>query len=446
MLDLNLAKAKIRDSLRQSASWPFLPYDDAVRLSAFWQIWDLESAGTKKIHEWQVWKFQQLIAHMRKFSHWWKQRIPQRVSTLADFPILTRSMLREQVGLEGPLRESDKIQSFENSTSGSSGQPLKFYVSAYNGEYNQIRYTLENFIQGRDFRKPKTSIRRMEKNFESPVWTDMAGKLFNTGPHRGLDLRTNSIPSIASWIVQKSIGYLNITPQYLRALLHLWELEGKAAPEALEIVTLGGTVDSELRNTARERMSAEIKDIYSCEEVGPIAFQCPFKEDFLHVATTNVFLEVVDQNGKLVSPGTSGRILITGLNNTLTPIVRYEVGDIGSVLTRCPCGWEGQSVTNLLGRATSLLKLPNGWLRPFIPVAKDWLSIAPLREYRVTQDAADHLLVELVSNIIITPDMETALARIVRLHTSELFNISFKQVDVIDWGRNYKRVEVRCLV
>lgn len=446
MLDLNLAKAKMRDSLRQSSSWPFLPYADAVRLSAVWQLWDLESAGAEKIRNWQSWKLKQLLAHMQCYSSFWKERTSQRISSLADLPVLTRAMLREQVELEGPLRESDKTIVSKESTSGTSGQPLHFYVSAYNGEYNQIRYLLENFIQGRDLSQPKASVKRFAKNFDSHKWTDVTGLLFNTGPHRGCDSITHSISEIASWIEAKPVVYLHILPQFLQALFAFYAAQGKPAPQIREIISLGGTVTSELRSLALQKMGAVIKDIYSSHEVGPIAFQCPSREDSFHVASSNVFLEVVDDAGKTLPAGTLGRILVTALNSLITPVVRYEIGDTGAVLPRCPCGWDGQTVTNLLGRTTALLKLPDGQLRPFYLSAKEWLPIAPLKEYRVTQDTSDHLLVELVAGIVLTPEMKTAFAQLTRLRTSELFRVTIVQMDSIDWGNNYKRVDVRCLV
>ncbi len=87
--------------------------------------------------------------------------------------------------------------------------------------------------------------------------------------------------------------------------------------------------------------------IYSSTDTGAIGIKCPFCEkDQYHIADS-VFLE---QNG-------SGDLVVSSLINSVTPTIRYEVGDrIIFNEGECPCGNKAPLFT-LLGRTGSEFKI-----------------------------------------------------------------------------------------
>src|SRR5262245_23141001 len=95
--------------------------------------------GTRRAREnWYNTQLQNLLSHAHRRSTFWKQRIGKKIDkvTLPDLPILSRRDLVEQVMTEGSLLGgSDQITVTKHSTSGSSGTPTEFYISAMNAEY-----------------------------------------------------------------------------------------------------------------------------------------------------------------------------------------------------------------------------------------------------------------------------------------------------------------------
>jgi len=94
----------------------------------------------------------------------------------------------------------------------------------------------------------------------------------------------------------------------------------------------------EQRKYLEDRYGCEVYDIYGTSEVWGIAFECSL-HGLYHITSENVIVEVVNENWERVSPGERGRILLTDLNNTEMPIIRYDIGDFGIISDdECECG------------------------------------------------------------------------------------------------------------
>lgn len=119
------------------------------------------------------------------------------------------------------------------------------------------------------------------------------------------------------------------------------------------VVTTGEMLYTHQRCELKRLYGAPVHDYYGCNEVGAMAFEC--ERGTKHVTDEHVILEVVNDHGTPVWDE-PGRILLTDLDNVLTPLVRYEVGDIG-VLTRnsCPCGRGLTVLESMEGRSQDAL-------------------------------------------------------------------------------------------
>ena len=77
--------------------------------------------------------------------------------------------------------------------------------------------------------------------------------------------------------------------------------------------------------------------MYSSQEVGYIALQCPENESY-HIQAENVLVEILDDDGLPCEPGEVGRVVVTALHNLATPLLRYDIGDYAEVGSPCSCG------------------------------------------------------------------------------------------------------------
>ena len=80
----------------------------------------------------------------------------------------------------------------------------------------------------------------------------------------------------------------------------------------------------ELSRAVRARLSG----LYSCPEIGVIALECPATPRY-HVIAENALVEIVDHNSHDVTPGSFGRIIVTGAYTTRCPSIamRLEMCD-----------------------------------------------------------------------------------------------------------------------
>lgn len=61
--------------------------------------------------------------------------------------------------------------------------------------------------------------------------------------------------------------------------------------------------------------------MYSANEVGYIALQCPRTEVY-HVLSEGALVEVLDEHGQACAPGAIGRVVVTPLHNFAMPLFR----------------------------------------------------------------------------------------------------------------------------
>ena len=105
---------------------------------------------------------------------------------------------------------------------------------------------------------------------------------------------------------------------------------------------------------------APVYEEYGSAEIYWLAAQCRHRHG-LHINSDGRYIEFADEQGAPVPSGTSGRILVTDLENFVFPIIRYENGDRGRTLAgQCPCGVRLPLMEEVKGRMTDMIILPGG--------------------------------------------------------------------------------------
>jgi len=131
----------------------------------------------------------------------------------------------------------------------------------------------------------------------------------------------------------------------------------------------------EQRERVRAAMGCEVYTFYGARECGWIAAECG--EHRLHVNTACVLLERDDD----------GSLLVTDLVNRAMPLIRYEIGDRGTLdSVPCPCGDPRPVLGAVDGRLNDVFTLPSGRRVPGV--------VADLRAYRVGLGVLDAQLVQ----------------------------------------------------
>ncbi len=85
-----------------------------------------------------------------------------------------------------------------------------------------------------------------------------------------------------------------------------------------------------LRARLEERFGCPVLDIYSLNEVGPVAVFDPAAGGHV-LLQPRLYVELLDRAGRPVEPGQRGEITVTGGFNFCLPLLRYRTGDHASL-------------------------------------------------------------------------------------------------------------------
>ncbi|HTQ40751.1 MAG TPA: AMP-binding protein [Pirellulales bacterium] len=110
---------------------------------------------------------------------------------------------------------------------------------------------------------------------------------------------------------------------------------------------------------AKRVFGVPILNNYGGRELLAMAYQTG-ENTALKVVRPWLFLEIVDQQGRVVGPGETGRLIWTSTICRGTPFLRYDCGDLGTYQAE-HCDESGiYCISQLEGRSAGLIKLPSG--------------------------------------------------------------------------------------
>jgi phenylacetate-CoA ligase len=84
-----------------------------------------------------------------------------------------------------------------------------------------------------------------------------------------------------------------------------------------------------LKREIEDHTSAKVYDKYGAREFSGIAYEA--KNNIGHLIADDSYIVEVLKNGTKVQPGEIGEIYITDLNNMITPMIRYQIGDLATI-------------------------------------------------------------------------------------------------------------------
>ncbi|MFC1596553.1 phenylacetate--CoA ligase family protein [Planctomycetota bacterium] len=319
----------------------------------------------------------------------------------ARIPLLARQSLQDQAddlvshGLPG-----EHGGTFQNKTSGSTGQQIMVTDTNANRLFWQAGTLRDHLWRQRDFSGRLVAI-RSGRSAEDPLlvkdhpsWGPSTSQVYRTGPSTVFYQRM-PIDRQAELLRALDPAYLLVYPSNAVRLAHYFRAHDLHLPNLREVMTYGESMLPETRAVCRDAWGVAVADMYSCEEVGYIALQCPQTEHY-HCQSESVLVEVLDDEGRPCSPGQIGKVVLTSLHNFAMPLIRYQIEDYAEVGPPCPCGRGLPVIKRILGRERNMATSDDGarfWpqLSPEI-----WGGISGIDELQLVQNDVDHIELRLV--------------------------------------------------
>jgi phenylacetate-CoA ligase len=368
--------------------WPAIPQAaDMALLALHEQFMHTQWWPRERIEQMQSRQLALLLRHARRTVRHYQQALPA-ADALTALPILSRAQLQENPSaLASSEVPREHLPAKTLRSSGSTGSPVEVKVTALTSLFRRALYLREHFWQARDLTLQAAAIRNFRDGSGMPPEGKHASgwaSAYATPPVAALNIRA-TIDEQLRWLERVRPAYLSTFPTNLRALAQEALARGLRLPGLRQVCTYAESPPPGLAALARRAFDCTLADIYSSEETGPIAFQCPRHEHY-HVQAEHLIVEVVDAAGRPCAPGETGRVLVTDLHNFATPLVRYEIGDHAEAGAPCDCGRGLPVVKRILGRTRNMLRMPGGQLRwPSLPSGDELGTLAPVRQFQLVQ-------------------------------------------------------------
>jgi len=407
--------------------WPSLPStQDAQMLAILSQLEQSQWWSPEALLAHQLQQIYRLIKYAAETVPFYKNclqavaKLPSSEFTLAVFqslPLLTRADI-QRVGkaLCGHTIPKGHGKSGLFCTSGSSGQPMQAVRTALDLMFTKTVALRYHLWHKHDFSAKNVSIKTVKKLPTEPMrWVEC----YPTGPGLVYDIAT-PVEQLTKRLCQDDPAYLRVHPSTLQGMIQYSQRTKQIPRQLKQVCTFGEVVEDSLRELCQEVWGVPITDVYSAEEIGLMALQCPDLPVY-HLQSEHVFIEILNDDNKPCQVGEMGRVVVTQLHNFSMPLIRYDIRDTAEVGAPCSCGRGLPVINKIFGRVRNLVTLPNGdKLHPVFSEEK-MLAIAPIKQYQLIQKDLNRIEVKLAVAKHLTAVQETKLVE----HFSKQFHHRF---------------------
>ena len=355
---------------------------------------------------------------------------PLTLERFAALPLLTRRELQEQFAhLKSSQVPAGHGSTQESQSSGSTGTPVRILKTQLSALFWNAFTLRDHGWHRRDLRGKLATIRHGIAAGEFEHWGPATSGLVADGPSAVLGVR-DSVQTQLRWLEQQQPAYLMTYPSIAAELAKLVIAGENRLAGLREVRTLGEALGPEVRELCRAAWAVPVTDVYSAEEVGYVALQCP-EHDHYHTLEEGVFVEILDERDRPCAPGQLGRVVVTSLHNFALPLVRYELGDYAEPGEPCACGRGLPVLRRIAGRVRNMLVTAAG--EHYWPAfgTRSFARIAPIRQCQLAQIAYDLVEARLVMEVPLSAQQEQGLRELILSRLPPGFRVSFACRDEI---------------
>ena len=312
-----------------------------------------------------------------------------------------------------------------NTTTGSTGQPVRVATSALGALFQDALVLRSHFWYGLDLALKFGAIRSGTHAPFTMDWGSATRGTFDTGPAAFFGL-SEDLGAQLDWLCRETPAYLLSRGHTLHSLIHESRASGRRPGGLKALLSFADRPPDDLRALAREVWDVPVFDTYSAGEFGALALQCPDHEH-LHVQSENVLLEILRDDGSGCAPGEVGRVVVTDLHNFAMPLIRYAIGDYAEAGEPCPCGRGLPVIRRIAGRSSNMTTDVNG--RRFWPLLSPGMWIdTPITQRQFVQLTRSHIEVRFVAPRDLTSAEEAIIRAGLLLTFRHPFEFSFVRV------------------
>ena len=348
--------------------------------------------------EYQNKQLNHLVQHAGKHIPYYRELFgqlglpPEDIKTVSDLqklPILEKSQVRE-APLQFVDERLDSKKLISDRTTGSTGTPIQIfktsevlqrhyaYFEARCRKIAGIAFGHEPYVMlGAKIVAPPSRRR-------PPFWryNHIHQQLYMSIFHLSPVYLSYYCKEIKKRPYKAIMGY----PSALHTLAQYILDTGENGIQFRTAVTSGEVLHSHHRRIIQQAFGCQVFDQYGCTEICVFAAQC--QEGSMHISPDYGVFEVVDDSGKPVPVGRTGQLICTGLLNDAHVLIRYRLGDRGTLSNeQCQCGSPLPVLKSIDGRKGNYFVLPDG--RRLGLLGDELYGVSRVTEWQLIQEGPD---------------------------------------------------------
>ena len=367
---------------------------------------------------------------------------PSQIVNLEDvekIPIIERTDLRKIIEKNPEALYTRKISQTQwaQTTSGSSGIPITIRATQL-----ERRMILGNIL--RSYRLNGLKIRDVSVTLKDPIDIRRPNLIQRAGVYRHNYFNIyEPIESILRDIQKQysTIDVLKGMPSDLASLAMIVKEGQLQFPKVGKLFVDSETLDSQTRKLIEEVFKAKAIDFYATTEVGVAAFQTGDSNGLYCVPDDSVIFET-KYNSKLQEGDED--IVLTGLINMTTPIIRYKIGDVCEPGSRAPiAGTSFSTVKSIHGKYLDFLVKPDGTVLSSHAAKQNLTHLSGIRRFRVIQESLTQLNIEIEPDVDWSNEIEAQIRDLFRRDIGPDVAINILMVSGLARKQeNYKKFKV----
>jgi len=309
-------------------------------------------------------------------------------------PILTKEIIRRE-GENLYSKDYKKRKSYENTSGGSTGEPVGFLQDKNYDEWNKANKIYYKTFGNQDIGDKELRLWGSERDIlegKEKFSLRLKNWLYN---RKELNAFRMSEKDMERFVIE----WNKFKPQWIEAYAQsIYEFAKFIKARKLSIysprgvLTSAGTLYPEMEEVLREVFHYPVFNRYGSREVGSVACSDGNKKE-LKLSIWNNYVEIL--NNQLIScrADEMGKIYITTLNNYSMPLIRYDIGDVGVK------GNDWEYLEKVEGREMNVFKTKDGKLIPgefFIHFIGVVFNRGFISKFQVIQKDFDYILIKTI--------------------------------------------------
>lgn len=379
-------------------------------------------------------KKQEIVLHHLTTNSFYKEFTQNvDVANWNNIPIMTKRDLQKP--LEERLSKGFTLKNtYINKTSGSSGDPFIFAKDKFShaltwaviqNRFGWFELDFNHSKQARFFGIPLDKKGYYKERFKDLLSNRYRFSVFDLSEkafERHLDKFKNTNFDYIN-------GYTSAIVQFAKFLSNKNIILNSVCNTLKACVATSEMLFDDDKLLLEKQFGVPVINEYGASELDLIAFQN--NNDEWQINSETLFVEILDQNNKVLPYGEEGRIVITSLFNKAHPFIRYDIGDVGMLSKKSTS--KKPILEKLIGRTNDIALLPSGKKAAgltFYYITKSIIEDdGNVKEFIIEQLTKNHFNIKYVSAQDLTEEKISNIKKEMENYLENGLDITFERLE-----------------